>query len=137
MDDTKLLTITVRPGWKKGTKVTFPGEGDEGVGVLAPDIIFVVEEKAEAGSGYAREGNNLVYTYKLSLSDALTDCSLQIPTLDSRIISIACPEVVSPYYEKTIPGLLFLMLFFFSSFFYVKIQERVCQFQSGREREAI
>jgi len=45
-----------------------------------------------------------VYTYKLSLSDAMTDCSLRIPTLDQRILSIACPEVVSPYYEKVVPG---------------------------------
>ncbi len=104
IDDTKLLTISIRPGWKKGTKITFPGEGDEGVGALPPDIIFVIEEREEAGSAYARDGHNLIYTYRLSLSDALTDCSLQIPTLDKRMISIACPEVVSPYYEKTITG---------------------------------
>jgi len=103
-DDTKLLTIVIRPGWKKGTKITFPAEGDEGYGTLPPDIVFVVEEVEGSDRGYAREGNNLIYTYNLPLSDALTDCSLQIPTLDLRIISIACPEVVSPYYEKTIPG---------------------------------
>lgn len=112
-DETKQLVINVKPGWKKGTKVTFPCEGDEAPGQTAPDIIFVIQEKPEpAGSAkdpnnisqYVRDGNNLVYTYKISLSDALTDCSLQIPTLDKRIISIACPEVVSPFYEKTIPG---------------------------------
>ena len=53
---------------------------------------------------YVRDGNNLVYTHKISLSDALTDCSLQIPTLDNRVISVACPEVVSPFYEKTVGG---------------------------------
>jgi DnaJ family protein B protein 4 len=106
MDETKLLTITIRPGWKKGTKITFPGEGDEGTGTLPPDVVFVVDEVIEPGSCFTREGNNLIYTYKLSLSDALTDCSLQIPTLDMRMLSIACPEVVSPYYEKLIPGSL-------------------------------
>lgn len=40
----------------------------------------------------------------MSLSDALTDCSLIIPTFDDRKISIACPEIVSPYYEKIIPN---------------------------------
>lgn len=104
-EDTKQLTITVKPGWKKGTKITFPGEGDEAPGSTPPDIVFVVQEKADASeSAYAREGNNLVYTHKISLSDALTDCSLQIPTLDNRIISVACPEVVSPFYEKTVGG---------------------------------
>lgn len=104
VEETKLLIISVKPGWKKGTKVTFPGEGDEGVGILPPDIIFIIEEIVDKDIHYTREGNNLIFTYKLTLSDALTDCSLQIPTLDQRLISIACPEVVSPYYEKTIPG---------------------------------
>ena len=104
MDETKQLIINVKPGWKKGTKVTFPCEGDETPGAVAADIIFVIHEKADADPGYMRDGHNLVYTYKITLSDALTDCSLQIPTLDGRVISIACPEVVSPFYEKNIPG---------------------------------
>ncbi len=67
-------------------------------------MIFVIQEKENSDPGYAREGHNLIYTYKITLMDALTDCSLQIPTLDQRIISIACPEVVSPFYEKVIPN---------------------------------
>ena len=102
-EESKVLVINVKPGWKKGTKITFPCEGDEIIGGLSADIIFVIQEKNET-SGYTREGNNLVYLYKLNLADALADCSLQIPTLDQRILSIACPEVVSPYYEKLIPG---------------------------------
>jgi DnaJ-class molecular chaperone len=102
VDESKCLTVNVKQGWKKGTKVTFPGEGDEGPDVLAADIVFVIQETNEMC--YTREGNNLIYTHKISLSDALSDCSLQIPTLDRRLISLACPEVVSPYYEKLIPG---------------------------------
>ena len=26
----KILTINVKPGWKSGTKITFPNEGDQG-----------------------------------------------------------------------------------------------------------
>ena len=102
VDESKMLTVNVKQGWKKGTKVTFPGEGDEGPDVLAADIVFVIQETNEMS--YTREGNNLIYTHRISLSDALSDCSLQIPTLDRRLISLACPEVVSPYYEKLIPG---------------------------------
>eukprot|EP01040_Poterioochromonas_malhamensis_P002720 gene2721-2897_t len=104
LDDTKSFVIHVKPGWKKGTKVTFVNEGDEGPNIIPADIIFVIQEKEASDPGYQREGNNLIYTYKLSLADALTDCSLQIPTLDQRVISIACPEVVSPFYEKLVPG---------------------------------
>lgn len=104
VDNTKNFVINVKPGWKKGTKVSFVNEGDEGPNIIPADIIFVIQERANSDPGYAREGNNLIYTYKLSLADALTDCSLQVPTLDQRVISIACPEVVSPFYEKFIPG---------------------------------
>lgn len=104
-NETKTLTINVRPGWKEDTKVTFPNEGDECPGKLTPDVQFVIKTKEDPElPGYSRSGNDLIYTCKLSLSDALTDCSLRIPTMDKRVISIACPEVVSPYYEKLIPG---------------------------------
>jgi DnaJ-class molecular chaperone len=105
-EESKQLVIRVKPGWKKGTKITFPSEGDEGVGVIPADVIFTIRERENSDPGYSREGYNLIYTYRLSLSDALTDCSLQIPTLDQRVISLACPEVVSPYYEKLIPGMI-------------------------------
>jgi len=105
VDEAKTLSILVKPGWKKGTKISFVNEGDEGPGLIASDIEFIVQEKENSDPGYVRDGNNLIYTHKLSLSDALTDHNgLQVRTLDSRIISIACPEVVSPFYEKIILG---------------------------------
>jgi DnaJ family protein B protein 4 len=118
VDETKQLSINVKPGWKKGTKITFPGEGDESKTATTPDIVFVVTEKIDMSAGYDRDGNNLIYTYKLSLADALSDCSLQVPTLDNRQLSYPCPEVVSPYYEKKIPGIfIFNMKYYYSIIF--------------------
>ena len=104
VDNEKILTINIKPGWKQGTKITFPAEGDESVDSTTPDIVFVIQEKPDPKLGYCREGSNLIYTYQISLADALSDCSLQVPTLDDRLLSFACPEVVSPYYEKKING---------------------------------
>eukprot|EP00601_Ochromonadales_sp_CCMP2298_P016701 CAMPEP_0173238254 /NCGR_PEP_ID=MMETSP1142-20121109/12531_1 /TAXON_ID=483371 /ORGANISM="non described non described, Strain CCMP2298" /LENGTH=315 /DNA_ID=CAMNT_0014169089 /DNA_START=88 /DNA_END=1031 /DNA_ORIENTATION=- len=108
VDLVKSLVINVKPGWKKGTKVSFVNEGDEGPNVVPADLEFVIQEKEQSDPGYVRDStnaNNLIFTYRLSLSDALTDHNaLSIPTLDQRIISLACPEVVSPFYEKTILG---------------------------------
>jgi DnaJ homolog subfamily B member 4 len=78
VDEVKQMTIHVKPGWKQGTKVTFVGEGEESEGSLAPDLIFVIKESAQADREFKRVGNNLVYTHKLSLADALTDCSVQV-----------------------------------------------------------
>ncbi|CAM9824738.1 unnamed protein product [Ectocarpus fasciculatus] len=96
------LTVAVKPGWKKGTKITFPGEGDEGAGVLPADVVLVVAERPH--EYFSREGNDLIYTSMLSLADALTDCIIEVPTLDGRVLRLPCPEVVSPGYERRLEG---------------------------------
>jgi len=90
-DDTKELSITVKPGWKKGTKITFPNEGDECVGTVPADVVFTITESPHAQ--FARDGSALIFTAKISLADALTDCVLEVPTLDGRVLSLPCPEV--------------------------------------------
>jgi len=101
-EEAKVLTVSVKPGWKKGTKITFPNEGDEGEDVVPADVVFVIVESAHAC--LIREGANLVYTARVSLSDALTECAIIVPTLDGRKLSLPVPEVVSPGYEKSIGG---------------------------------
>uniref|UniRef100_A0A7S2V156 J domain-containing protein n=1 Tax=Fibrocapsa japonica TaxID=94617 RepID=A0A7S2V156_9STRA len=102
VESTKMLTINVKPGWKKGTKITFPCEGDERPNIIPADVVFVVTEKEHEFFG--REGSNLIYNAQITLADALTDCCIEVPTLDGRTLSLPCPEVVSPGYEKTIVG---------------------------------
>lgn len=101
-DVEKELVIKVRPGWKEGTKITFPQEGDEGPNTTPPDLIFMIKQAVH--SVFRREGSNLVMVASISLTDALTDCCLPVPTLDGRTLSLPCPEVVSPTYERIIPG---------------------------------
>ena len=102
VDEPKTLSVSVKPGWKKGTKITFPCEGDEGVDIIPADVVFVITETSHAC--LSRESANLVFTAKISLSDALTECAITVPTLDGRKLSLPCPEVVSPGYEKRISG---------------------------------
>ena len=40
-----VVTIDGKAGWKAGTKIMFPGVGDEIAGAPAQDIHFVIEEK--------------------------------------------------------------------------------------------
>jgi len=102
VDEQKVLSVSIKPGWKKGTKITFPCEGDEGVDIIPADVVFVLAEVAH--ESLSREAGNLVFTAKISLSDALTECAISVPTLDGRKLSLPCPEVVSPGYEKSIVG---------------------------------
>mmetsp|Transcript_48064 Transcript_48064/g.120974 ORF Transcript_48064/g.120974 Transcript_48064/m.120974 type:complete len:337 (-) Transcript_48064:249-1259(-) len=98
----KILVIDVKPGWKKGTKITFEKEGDERPGVIPADFVFVLDEKPH--SFFKREGDNLVYNANISLRQALVGFSLSVPTLDGRELKINVRDVVSPNYVKVVPG---------------------------------
>lgn len=100
--ESEILTIDIKPGWKKGTKITFQEKGDEHPGRVAADIIFVLSEKAHAV--YKRDGNDLIYTHRLPLRDALTGCEVELRTLDDRLLRVPIAQVVSPSYEETVTG---------------------------------
>lgn len=101
-DDEKVLEIAVKPGFKKGTTITFEGEGDEAPGVQPSDLAFIIGEKEH--DRFVREGNDLVYTAKVPLCDALCGSRVALLTLDSRRLALDMPEVLSPGYSKTIGG---------------------------------
>ena len=44
MED-KVLKIDIKPGWKQGTKITFPREGDQSPTTIPADIIFIIKDK--------------------------------------------------------------------------------------------
>lgn len=98
----KILTINVKKGWKEGTKVTFPKEWDQTPNSIPADVVFVIKYKPHAL--FTREGNNLVYTAAISLSNALAGCIMEIQTLDGRCLNIRINDVVHPAYEKRVPG---------------------------------
>lgn len=102
VDEKKTLTITVKPGWKRSTKVTFPSEGDAGPNIVPADIVFEVNELPH--KLFTREGTNLVFISEITLADALVGTIVNVPTLDGRTLSVSCPEIISPGYQKSIPG---------------------------------
>lgn len=102
-----LLEVKVKPGWKAGTKVTFPGEGDEiGTSGKAQDICFVIREKKHPL--YTREGSNLLHHRKISLVDALTGGDpimlqhLEKDENGQKVLAVKLSEVVTPSYARII-----------------------------------
>ncbi|XP_074381151.1 uncharacterized protein LOC141722643 isoform X2 [Apium graveolens] len=73
----EILPIHVKPGWKKGTKITFPEKGNQEPGVIPADLIFLIDEKPH--SIFKRDGNDLVIYKKISLLDALTGYEKVVP----------------------------------------------------------
>ncbi len=63
----KVLTIEIRPGWKAGTKITFPREGDQSPNTIPADIVFIIKDKAHPF--FKRDGADLIYTTKITLRE--------------------------------------------------------------------
>lgn len=98
----EVLVIHIKPGWKKGTKITFPDKGNQEPGLAPGDLIFVVDEKPHAI--FKRDGNDLVLNKKISLLEALTGKTLKLIALDGRDITIPVTDIVNPGHEVVIPN---------------------------------
>ena len=101
-EESETLTIDIKPGWKKGTKITFQEKGDEHPGRIAADIVFVLDEKTHPT--FSRDNNDLVYVHRIPLRDALTGTVIELQTLDGRVLRIPVNEIISPGMQKVIPS---------------------------------
>ncbi|MED6174785.1 hypothetical protein PIB30_072276 [Stylosanthes scabra] len=98
----EILTIEIKPGWKKGTKITFPEKGNEQRGLIPADLVFIIDEKPHRV--FKRDGNDLVFTQKVPLVDALTGYTVHLTTLDDRNLTIPINSIISPTYEEVVKG---------------------------------
>lgn len=100
----KILQINVKPGWKAGTKITFPKEGDQIPGKVPADIVFIIRDKPH--SNFKREGSDIKYTAKITLKEALCATGhLNVPTLSGEAIPISIQhEVIKPSTVKRLQG---------------------------------
>ncbi|TQD87822.1 hypothetical protein C1H46_026674 [Malus baccata] len=99
----EVLTIKIKPGWKKGTKITFQEKGpDTQRGVIPADIVFIVDEKPH--SVFKRDGDNLIVTQKVSLADALAGYTAQLTALDGRNLRVSIDSVISQAHEEVVRG---------------------------------
>ncbi|KAK4485261.1 hypothetical protein RD792_007893 [Penstemon davidsonii] len=97
----EILTIDIKPGWKKGTKITFPEKGNEQPNVIPSDLIFIIDEKPH--SVFTRDGNDLIVTQIITLAEALTGYTVHLTTLDGRNLKVPINRVIDPSYEEVMP----------------------------------
>lgn len=102
----KVLEVSIKPGWKTGTKVKFSGAGDEKPDGSVQDIQFTIEEKPHPVFG--REGDNLRTTVDLTLLEALTGYQKQIETIDGKKLKVSGSNPTQPGSITKYPGLGFI-----------------------------
>uniref|UniRef100_A0A914IFE9 J domain-containing protein n=1 Tax=Globodera rostochiensis TaxID=31243 RepID=A0A914IFE9_GLORO len=90
----KVLTINVKPGWKSGTRITFPKEGDMYPNRVPADITFVIKDKPH--SKFRRDGSDIRYKHVVPLRDALCGLSIKVPTLEGDTIPLIIKQVIKP-----------------------------------------
>jgi|UniRef100_A0A8C0WMA3 DnaJ family protein B protein 1 len=101
-NEDKILTIQVKRGWKEGTRITFPKEGDQTSNNIPADIIFILKDKPH--SIFKRDGSDVIYPARISLREALCGCKVNVPTLDHKTISVAVKDVIRPGMRRKVPG---------------------------------
>ncbi|CAD6244921.1 unnamed protein product [Miscanthus lutarioriparius] len=109
--ESEILSIEVKPGWKKGTKITFAGKGNQQWNQLPADLVFVVDEKPHPV--YRRDGNDLLAEGRVTLAEALGGTVVVLAALDGRELAVDVgggededeedAPVVCPGYELVLP----------------------------------
>lgn len=82
----KILMVDIKRGWKEGTKITFPREGDETPTNIPADVVFVVKDKPHPV--FKRNGSDIIYPAKISLRDVSEH--LKGPVTSGRRIGLVC-----------------------------------------------
>ncbi|KAG5676393.1 hypothetical protein PVAND_006233 [Polypedilum vanderplanki] len=99
----KYVSISVKPGWKSGTKVTFQKEGDQTKGRIPADIVFIIRDKPHPL--FKREGSDLRYTARLTLKQSLCGVIFEVPTITGEKLRISTKhEIIKPNTVKRIQG---------------------------------
>jgi DnaJ-class molecular chaperone len=94
-----VLEVTGKPGWKAGTKVTFPNAGDELNGQPQQDVCFIIKEKKHPV--FTRHGDDLQVKLKVPLVDALCGTTVAVPLLDGSKQALAL-DYINPGMTKMV-----------------------------------
>lgn len=98
----KTIKLTIQPGWREDTKLTFPKGGDEEKDMDTGDLVLVIKEKPHPR--FRRDKNDLVFTASISLLQALSGTVVEVPMLDGRVLSVPVNDIVKPGYTMMVPS---------------------------------
>lgn len=98
----KVLSINIKPGWKSGTKITFPKEGDQHPGRTPADIVFVIKDKPHPT--FKREGTDIKYAHKVALRDALCGATVTVPLLGGGNQQVKINDIIRPGTVRRLTG---------------------------------
>ena len=102
-DKEVFVDVEIFKGYDKNTIIPFKGMGNEAPGVKNSDLIIHIKEKKHKCFTRVNK-NDLIYTHKIDLAQALNSEPVKLTTLDNRILSISVDEIISPSTVKVVYG---------------------------------
>ena len=97
------IDVEIFKGYDKNTVLQFKEMGNEAPGVKNSDLIIHIKEKPH--KFYKRVNkNDLIYTHKINLAQALNNEPVILTTLDNRKLCVSCDEIISPSTVKMVSG---------------------------------
>lgn len=97
-----VMRIDVKPGYRPGDKVRFRGAGDESASFRAPDVVFVIGQKAH--SHFTRTGDDITYILRVPLAESLTGVKAHVEGIDGARIDVQLDAVVKPGTTHVVRG---------------------------------
>ena len=97
------LDIEVFKGYDKNTIIPFKGMGHQTPGMNNSDLIVHIKEKKHKCFQRVNK-DDLIYTHKIDLAQALNSEPVRLTTLDGRKLAISIDEIISPSTVKIVHG---------------------------------
>lgn len=92
-DTSKIIELSVKPGWKAGTKVSYNDVYKDADG-RPRTIVFILNEAPHPT--FERKGDDLHMTLSITLAEALGSLDRTIKTLDGRDLKVSSSKVIQP-----------------------------------------
>ena len=89
------VKVEILPGYGKDTELKYPLKGNEAPGKKNSDLIVKIKEVPHQYFKRVNK-NDLLYTHKISLRNALNSAPIVFNHLDGRILNISMDEIISP-----------------------------------------
>lgn len=95
MQKPESCTVAIKPGWKKGTRITFEGAGNDA------DLVFLISEKKHRS--FKRVGDDLIMKVEVPLVKALVGWTFSFSLLGGKKMSCSFrDEIIFPGYQKVV-----------------------------------
>merc|ERR1712098_376333 len=97
------MGVDVGSGFQDGTVIVYDRAGHQTwAGIQQGAVRLTIVTKPHAT--LKRRGDDLVYTHRISLADALTGHVLHVKLLDYMTIAVQVPEIIASDDEKRVVG---------------------------------